>query len=84
MMGVSGHHELPPAQAEQIVLAHQAVDAFVIDRPTATLEFRRHPRPAVTGKFQRDALQRVTKFQVWIWPGGARDKAIKPCPAHLR
>lgn len=40
-------------------------------RNAAALERCRHPRPAVTGKLQREVLQHVAKFQVRIRRPGA-------------
>src|SRR5208283_545060 len=82
--GVGRHHELPPPQAQQIVLAHQTVDPFVIHRPAPPPQLRRHPRPPVTGKLQRNPLDGVTEFHVPIRPRRVGGKAIKPRPAHPR
>jgi len=62
----SGRNEILCSGA---TLAHQAVDPFVIRRPAAPLEFRRHASPAVAGKLQHDPLQGIPQGQVRIWSG---------------
>ena len=40
VIGIGGHHELPFAQAQQIVLAHDPLDPFVVHLPAAALQLR--------------------------------------------
>jgi hypothetical protein len=56
---VERHHELARAHAQQVVLAHQAVDALRIHRPTALAQFLGHARTSVAGPLHRDLLDRV-------------------------
>ena len=59
VVGIGGDDELALAHAQQVVLAHQPVDAFRIHRPTALAQFLGHARPSVAGPLHRDLLNRV-------------------------
>jgi hypothetical protein len=59
-MGVIGvrryRDELRAAQAQEVVLAHDAADALVVHHPTPPAQFRSHASPAIARPFQRDLL----------------------------
>jgi len=56
MVRVGRHHELPPAEAEQVVRAHHSGYPLGVHFPTAPPQFGGDPRPAIAGKLQSDAL----------------------------
>jgi len=64
MPGVGGGLELPLAQAEQIVLAQDAPDAFVVYLPALALQLGGDARAAVGGELQGDPLDRVAEIDV--------------------
>ena len=62
-------------------LPEKRLEESVIHHPAAPSDLRRHPRPAVAGKLQRDLLQGVTEFHVPIRPRWVGGKVIKSRPA---
>src|ERR1700736_5466266 len=66
MVGIGGDDELPPAHAQQVVLAHEPVDAFCVHLPAAPAQFLGYPRAPVAGPFQADLLNRVSQIHVAI------------------
>jgi hypothetical protein len=59
VVGVRGRHEFPPAQAEQVVLPHDAIHPVWPDLPAPPVQFLGHARPPIAGKLQRDTLDGI-------------------------
>jgi hypothetical protein len=77
------HHELPPAQTEQIVFAHDPVDPVMSHCPASPVQFGRDARAPIAGEFQRDPLDRVPQIDVGISGGRRGAEPIESGPAHL-
>src|SRR5207237_107766 len=65
---VGRHHELPCPQTQQVILAHPAVHALVIDGPSLPLELCRHASPAVSGETRARS---------------AGSHPVRPCPGPV-
>lgn len=83
MVGIGRHHELALAKAKQIVLAHDAGNTLMVDRPAATAQLFGNPPPSIGGPFQRDLLDGIAQIHVRVWPGvGVLVEAIIAGPAY--
>src|SRR3984893_11754786 len=82
MLRVRGQHELPAAQAQQVLLPHNATHAFVVHLPTAPPQLGRHPLPTVAGPLQRDPLDRVAQIEVGILRWRRVPPTTEASPAH--
>jgi hypothetical protein len=66
MVRIGGHDKLSPAQAQQVVFAHDPVDPLVVGLPAAPFQFRRDPPATVGRPLERDLLDRIPQFHVLV------------------
>lgn len=78
------HHELPPAQTKQVILAHDPVNSLVVHAPSAIAQLARDARPAVTGELDCNPLDLVPQIQVPIDCFRSVPPAVESGPAHQR
>ena len=83
VVGIGGDHELPPPQAKQIVLPHDAGHPLVVDRPSAPFQFGGDSPPAITGKLQRNPLDRVPQVYIFVGSFLLRLPPVKSGSADL-
>src|SRR3954464_3304458 len=83
MIGVGGHDEPAFAQAQEVVLAHEALYFLAVYTPAAIVQLPREAAAAVVAELQSNALDLATQFHVRVCRRGLVLPAIEARTADL-
>jgi len=72
----------PLAQAQQVIRSHQPQHQFMVRHDTTTCQLVRNAAIAITGPFERDALDLIAKPHVYVFGLRATDETVIGPPGH--
>jgi hypothetical protein len=84
MSRIGGHNELPAPQAEQIILAHDAMNPLWGSPPSHGAATRRDPWPPIARHLDCDSLHRIPQIHIALGRFRIRIETVETSSAHAR